>query len=105
MLQGICAGRQEIGVPVLDLEEMDTIIGSGKINPAKPTVVVADIPEEHMDCQMNVAAHPPLTDWSRFDQGQIWEIYKGLSNGVDVSRFFNPQLSALEMCEIRLAAE
>lgn len=52
-----------------------------------------------------VGEHPPVTDWSKFDQGQIWEIYQGLAAGVDVSVFVNPLIPANEMFEMRLAAQ
>lgn len=47
---------------------------------------------------------PPVTDWSKYDQSQIWEIWQGLVDDVDVSGFCNPHLPASEMTTMRLAA-
>ena len=84
MLQGNSAVRQEIGVTVIDLEEIGRFESSGKINPVQHEVAAEKISKEQRDSSKGEGAHPPFTDWSRFDRGQIWEIYQGLVNGIDV---------------------
>lgn len=78
---------------------------------AKPVKIARKAPESPVKVEVKVAhcpvkvvhAKPPVTDWSKYDQGQIWEIYQGLVDGVDVSRYVNPLIPAIEMCAMRLA--
>ncbi len=105
-MQGNCDVQRVIEFPVVDIEEIGKFISTGKINPVEiGSTGVDDIQEGQRECRNGAGLHPAFTDWSKFDQGQIWEVYQGLVNGVDVSTFFNPKLSAIEMCAIRLAAE
>lgn len=78
---------------------------------AKPVKIADKAPESPVKVEIKVAhcpvkvvlAKPSVTDWSKYDQGQIWEIYQGLVDGVDVSRYVNPLIPAIEMCAMRLA--
>lgn len=95
-----------------DLKQYCVFAGSRKVAVIKEgteayTMAVMELvdPNASEDAKKVVGEYPPVTDWSKFDQGQIWEVYQGLANGVDVSGFVNPLIPATEMCAMRLAAQ